>query len=298
MIETPTVLILGAGASKPYGYPTGRELLFFAVQNIRNPVTPLSRKLAWSDDHEAANDFVEAMVASNLPSIDYFIWRRPEFAEIGKKVLAGALLEHENASMLTRDAGMRWYEYLWHRIEAPQDDFVEGNKLSIVTFNYDRSLEAYLHNSFVHSHGLSEADSVKCLESIPIVHLYGRLQALDFDNPIGRPYGYTDVTGIIDDCAAELRLIGERESAAEAEVARRLIEQAAIVCFLGFGFGQENLQLLGCEGYRPASKQVYGSAYGLAAADRADVEQAIRQISLALPHEGCLETLRRYPVLR
>ena len=26
MIETPTLFVLGAGASKPYGYPTGPEL--------------------------------------------------------------------------------------------------------------------------------------------------------------------------------------------------------------------------------------------------------------------------------
>ena len=34
MIETPTVLILGAGASRPYGFWLGRELLFKVVEGL------------------------------------------------------------------------------------------------------------------------------------------------------------------------------------------------------------------------------------------------------------------------
>ncbi len=33
MIEEPTVLVLGAGASLPYGFPTGSQLVSDALSN-------------------------------------------------------------------------------------------------------------------------------------------------------------------------------------------------------------------------------------------------------------------------
>jgi len=36
MIDTPTLFILGAGASKPYGYPTGAELRTDIVKQFVN----------------------------------------------------------------------------------------------------------------------------------------------------------------------------------------------------------------------------------------------------------------------
>ena len=42
MIERPTVLILGAGASKPYGFPTGEKLLRDIVDIFKHrPLPPL-----------------------------------------------------------------------------------------------------------------------------------------------------------------------------------------------------------------------------------------------------------------
>ena len=38
MIETPTVLILGAGASKPYGYPIGSELKSRIISSLKGMV--------------------------------------------------------------------------------------------------------------------------------------------------------------------------------------------------------------------------------------------------------------------
>ncbi len=36
MITKPTVLVLGAGASKPYGYPLGGELLEYIYAVLEN----------------------------------------------------------------------------------------------------------------------------------------------------------------------------------------------------------------------------------------------------------------------
>ena len=36
MIKIPTVFIVGAGASKPYGFPIGRELVTLICNNLIN----------------------------------------------------------------------------------------------------------------------------------------------------------------------------------------------------------------------------------------------------------------------
>lgn len=300
MVTTPTVLVLGAGASLKYGYPTARELVFYARSAVRNRVSDLAGKLSVLGDVEEADIFMEKMVASNLPSIDYFLWRRPQYASIGKRVIAGALLEHEAKAGLTRKPGMEWYEHLWHRIEALPDDFISGNKLSVVTFNYDRSLEAFLFASFLNSHGLAEAEAAACMGAIDIVHVYGKLLDLPYESEDGSAYGSVGDHMTLARSAEQLQLIGDEPSEAAAR-ARTLIGEAHRICFLGFSYGEENLRRLGFgdSGQTvPPSKAVYGSAMGIGLDARQALSKRIRRIRLAGPEDGCLNTLLQFSVLR
>jgi len=57
--------------------------------------------------------------------------------------MAIALIHCEDEAGLFVQATKSWYEYLFNQLTTRFDDF-EKNKLSILTFNYDRSLEFYL----------------------------------------------------------------------------------------------------------------------------------------------------------
>jgi hypothetical protein len=51
----------------------------------------------------------------------------------------------------------------------------EDNKLSVITFNNDRSLEAFLFLSLQNLYGFDVKTALERLDKIPIVHLYGSL---------------------------------------------------------------------------------------------------------------------------
>lgn len=144
MISKPTVFILGAGASKPYGYPLGWEL------RERILALPDDCELFPKLDH-APNEFIQfkkALAESPAESIDAFLEHRDEFTRIGKHAIAAELLKCEQRERLY-DPGNEddWYRYLFNRMTAGVrfDHFLQ-NEVSFVTFNYDRSLEEYLFN--------------------------------------------------------------------------------------------------------------------------------------------------------
>ena len=80
----------------------------------------------------------------------------------------------EREEKLYHPDGKDWYEYLSVKLNSSFEEFGE-NKLSVITFNYDRSLEHYLLNSLINLHGKTCDECVKALAQIPIVHVYGQL---------------------------------------------------------------------------------------------------------------------------
>ena len=106
MITKQTVLILGAGASVPYGFPTGRSLLLQITDELAPEGDSGLRQilLPFSDEH--TSEFQAELLASNQPSVDAFIENRPSFTDIGKAAIAKKLIDCENEYTLTRRANL------------------------------------------------------------------------------------------------------------------------------------------------------------------------------------------------
>lgn len=128
MITNETVLVLGAGASIPYGYPSGHSLR-------QMPINPslLDPALAkQSLDQENVNTFCRSFMLSGMKSIDAFLARRGKdylndgqktIEDIGKYGIALALRQNKshdtlfhNPELFDRGGGIdrqdNWYEYL------------------------------------------------------------------------------------------------------------------------------------------------------------------------------------------
>jgi hypothetical protein len=83
--------------------------------------------------------------------------------------------------------------------------------------------------------------------------------------------------------------------------AQKLVRDAEIICFLGFGFLQENLKRLRLD-QRNDTAEVWGSAYGLGAGQVAPIQTFFgnhgnkSHIKLGKADEDVLEFLRQHPV--
>jgi len=121
-------------------------------------------------------EFREAFWKSGTVSVDAFLEGRPEFLDVGKFAIAYCLIPFESEANLFTPPGDHgdWYGYLSERLNRSFDEF-EHNKLSIVTFNYDHSLEHYLFTSLLNWHGRSVDDCIGKFAKLPIIHVYGQL---------------------------------------------------------------------------------------------------------------------------
>src|SRR3546814_11263058 len=103
-------------------------------------------------------------------SIHAFLGRRHEFEEVGKRCIASILLEREDPTAFAKIKNEHWYDYLLNETTAESWDDLEFSDLSIITFNYDRSLETYLLEALKHGYGKNENEMASKLESLRIVH--------------------------------------------------------------------------------------------------------------------------------
>ncbi|HSU53786.1 MAG TPA: hypothetical protein VLT36_06985, partial [Candidatus Dormibacteraeota bacterium] len=82
MIETPTVLILGAGASIPYGFPSGKELVGKVVGGLNSTTTEFFQALRACNiapNPQDLSKFSEALLFSQRLSVDAFLEYRTDF---------------------------------------------------------------------------------------------------------------------------------------------------------------------------------------------------------------------------
>ena len=269
MITTPTVLVLGAGASYPYGFPTAKELEELICDAFSSPTEKANQLLGSDESKYTPNQFFEfreAFLRSPL-SIDAFLQRRQEFLEVGKLAIAYCLIPFEDEANLYRPdrdlRGGNWYKYLAGKLDSHFEEFGD-NKLSIVTFNYDRSLEFYLLNSLICSHGKKRDECANALAKIPIVHVYGQLGEKPYLQQGSRQYRPNEVEQFryVETAAYGIKLYHE-EAKAATEEARELLSRAKRICFLGFGYHPFNIDRLNIGGSLDLSTTLFGTTCGL-----------------------------------
>jgi hypothetical protein len=254
MLSHSTVLLLGAGASAPYGYPTGAALRKIIIQGLTDPHSAqLKTTLVRLGFHEAELDaFASNFDASQQFSIDSYLQRQPQFRKVATTAIAATLLPFENSRALLVDSPGRWYQYLFNRLESIGAFFGQGKgrkPLSIITWNYDRSLQAYLYKALFHSYAFRPQETTSELKKLGFLHLHGNLGPLPpfNNNPEMHCYEYGSQ---IDDrrirMAAENINIIHDESIEETRFteAKSLLNSAEQVVIMGTSFHPLNFERL------------------------------------------------------
>jgi hypothetical protein len=285
MISTPTTFILGAGASAPYGFPTGKALVDKVLENLESEKYIRQILELFPDQERAIETFADQLNRSRKLSVDAFLEHRPEYSEIGKTAIAQALIPYETEEALfSKENNGDWYRYLLDQMNTKFENFAE-NAVSFVTFNYDRSLEYCLYSALLATYGKTRAEVAQVVRAFPIIHLHGSLTKLPLlESETGRQYEPNVDTHSLEMSWHNIRIISELHDTESDELfkaAREIIRRSQIICFLGFGYGETNLRRIGV----PAiidSQRVFGTAMNHTHLQKGSVERRFdKKITLA-----------------
>lgn len=284
MIRIPTVFILGAGSSDPYGLPTGEALTRDVAKTITYLVNSVDEqtKLKQSKinmDMKALETMGSHLKNCGGVSIDEWLSRNGGYLSYGRLLIAKEINKRENARFKVGDNN--WYEDLWANYLLPdcqRSADLRANKVAFITFNYDRSLEHYLYQMAMNMFsGEREHDIAEAIDSLTIVHVHGSVGRLPWqsnpENLYVREYNEAHHWGVAENSASMIRIISEIDgNTQEYERARRLLTNAQRIYFIGFGYHSENLSRLCPTMGLVTTSNVWGSAYKLNGRERERLE--------------------------
>ncbi len=292
MLKRRTVLVLGAGASAPFGFPTGAKLSQM-VWGIRGNGIGLRllKDLGYSD--REIDDFCNQFYFSGRGSIDAFLEHRPDLLEIGKHfiaILVGAFEQEVSLFSFERN----WLRYVYGNLNAKFDEF-EQNQLSFITYNYDRSVEHFLFTAFQQGYKAAERECEELAKKIPVIHLHGSLGNLSWQK--GKtPRLYVAPTDGVEVRAAarEIKIIHEDITDgrdADFDYAKRLLKAAERIVIMGFGYDKTNMERLGMNA--SINCDMIGSCVGMSNREK-EVADARSQTRLALVEGDCFDIVREH----
>jgi hypothetical protein len=260
MLKHKTVFVLGAGASIPYGFPSGAEMLREAKQLSCEDIRARTNNALHPDQEGVLR---EALVDTQEESLDSML--ETQLAHIqaaGKRLIARRILEAEDGMRAppTRD----WFSYLFSRMTegitgqgaGGLQDFLNRNNITFVTYNYDRLVEHKLMAGLRAKYGATQNHWPEVLGRI--IHLHGSVGDIspsslryvpwsaDFRNKKSLDF---NVGAVLTWSEQSIKVVHEpKPDAQEFQRARGVLGQAERVFFLGFGFGRTNVDRLdfGC----------------------------------------------------
>jgi len=255
-LKKPTVFILGAGASHPYGFPLGMEL---KAQMIARCSQPQARKILRSVgfDEDIIREMILALRGTYLPTIDIFLEKKTRFRSLGAYLIAYTFLPREKHDALFPQHD--WYAFLYKFLNF-ESDSPSGSGISFVTLNYDRSLEHFLRKSIDFNCPDHLIDSAYAkLRQIEIVHAHGSLGEYPAVS-----YGHgPDSEEVLRSAAERIKIVSDSlDGSRDFQRSQRLVGEANNVIFVGFGYDPRTLNLL-FKDCTPTEKNVFGTAFQL-----------------------------------
>ena len=259
-------------------------------------------------EHEAALEALDTIHKGmhTAVSIDAFIHRFRKdlmIARMGKMLIALEIIKAENESKLERD---RWAQLteISGKVKVPPPDDVWigqflrilldgitdpqdiGREVNIICFNYDRCIEHYLSLSIAAAFRLSPAEAHEIVERMNIIHPYGTLGELammeavagnDGKLPFAAPLS---IIPRLEDIAKNIRTYTEQTHDPETvEKIHRAMANNVVLVFLGFGFNNQNLDLLRVKGlpgdYRVTPRNIYATGVGIASQVEGTIERRV-----------------------
>lgn len=309
MLKRPTVLVLGAGASCDFGFPSGAKLMeeIAVATDFREAGGEFrgSREI-WdaflhgggkSSACQAAGRALAAALPHSLSVDDvlYTLGADPDIVAVGKLAIASIILRFErNATGLkglqADDAATRrttlsalrssWVSKLAAHLAAglrreEPSKFFEN--LTVINFNYDRCFEHVLFNVLSAQLQIDVKTAGQMVQSLTIHHPYGKVGPLPWEateQPVA--FGGSLEPQLLHNLSGQIKTLNDRSHDPEEVSAWRFaIENAECVAFLGFAFHEQNVSLLQSQHDEKSNADLCLTTYG------ASYEEAQSYISKA-----------------
>ena len=233
-------------------------------------------------------------------SIDAFIHRMNSnkfIQQLGKALIAYEILKAERESTLSESTGVLFrllkdaelvqagtnkakhpdYTWITHFFKILADGIEDptqlGKNVPIICFNYDRCIEFFLTQTIASAYGISPEESLEIVDqNFNIIHPYGTLGKISLDHAYhgdGRvPFGDdADTEKIWERITKGIKTYTEQShDVGNVKAIQSAIASCKNLVFLGFGFNNQNLDLLRVKHLYDtdtAKRNVYATGLGL-----------------------------------
>ena len=307
MFRDKTTFVIGAGASAEFGLPVGSKLAKRIRDSAVLKPSAISKDWVIGDKFFLENliekygqgEKFKACLAAlttinegiyTATSIDAFIHRHrgnQYIKELGKALIALEIAKAERASDMRMDGvpGIdgtldkeeledKWIGHFFRTLsDGVENPRHLGREINIICFNYDRCIEHYLIEAIHKAYRIERNAAKEIVDDINIIHPYGTLGRVPYQQG-----GYGDrMLAFGPDLERSFRLFTVSENIRtyaeqthkEKEV--KSIHDAICDCksliFLGFGFNNQNLDLLRIRTLKeypdPTPRNIYTTGVGI-----------------------------------
>ncbi|WP_170414389.1 hypothetical protein [Ruegeria arenilitoris] len=327
--ERHTTIVVGAGASKEFGLPTGAELKskIAKIADIRFSdgyrlssgdyrIVEALRLLARENGHQRddINPYLHEAwrIRDNMPlapSIDNFLDTHREnthLVEFGKIAIADAILKAEKSSKLFADneSGRpqlrferirdTWLAQLFSILVAQRNfsAFLDAlETITFVSFNYDRCIHQFFGHAALNYFALGKQEVEEVYSRLEVLYPYGSVGEFNWQNSGFSNFGEEPQRVRLIEISKELRTFTEGVAGARVASIRGSFDKADNVLFLGFGFLKLNMDLLfGDETYYV--EKLFATGKGLSENSRNQVISELETVFSQQGHEPFVEALQ------
>jgi hypothetical protein len=316
MLRRRTVLVLGAGSSVEFNLPAGEGLAKSIAQKtyfwfdesgiIQTGDFDLYRLLRNRfPEHNsvllAGRRIGEGLLLSR--SIDDYLYNHGHDAVVlgvGKASIVHSILEAESNSTLM-DFGIREPGASARALEKHSETWIQKlfsflqtgirrgdvhrifDGISIINFNYDRCVETYFYHALQLAYGIGPEEAADVISTLDITHPYGQVGKLPWQNPAsGIGFGELPRDDRLLRLADEIKTFTEQaHDDSEKEHWRDVIGSCEQIVFLGFGFHQQNVDLISLENNLEKYPDVYATVYKTSYEDRNVFHRRLKRLFLS-----------------
>lgn len=302
MFKEKTVFVLGAGSSKEVGMPLGTELkaniakMFLLDQRgeFDKRSDYLSRlainlEIPYPKHLQQMRRFSDS--TETYDSIDDYLARFPNDAEFqfcGKVGIIRSILKFEadchqrNAIYLNEIWFLSFLKRLVRGVPVEKiSDLFEN--ITVINFNYDRCLEFYLVRRLMITYGIDEQAASSLVKKLEMFRPYGAVGSFwqEDDNFIefgGLCAENNESAKRLAELSSGIRTYSEMEEDTNLySLIKLAINESSTLVFLGFGFHEQNMEVLRPKDFKKRSyiKNIYASMMGISPNDWSRLKEVL-----------------------